>query len=102
MRVIAKPILTRFLAAEPRATGAVMRWYRDATAAVWSSHHEVKAYAASVSIIDDERVVFNFGGNKYRLVVAMVYRSQVVYIKFIGTHRQYDAVDVANVEPEFP
>ena len=102
MRIFSKPVLVRFLVGHREATGAVMRWYREASAAVWESHHDVKAYSASVSVIDAERVVFNVGGNKYRLVAALVYHRQWVFIKFIGTHRQYDAVDVATVEPELP
>jgi mRNA interferase HigB len=59
---------------------------------------DVKALYANASIIANNRVVFNIKGNDYRLIVAVAYKMQYVFIKFIGTHKQYDAVDAATVD----
>jgi len=68
---------------------------RDAS---WMQPSDIKAQFGSASILKNRRVVFNIKGNDYRLVVAVAYRYQSVYIKFVGTHAQYDAIDVLTVE----
>lgn len=74
-----------------------MAWYRQATAAQWSQPADVKAAFRTASILQDGRVVFNLAGNKYRLVVWINDDYHVIYIRFIGTHRQYDKIDVQNI-----
>lgn len=64
----------------------------------WRSPANVKAQFGNASIVGNNRVVFNIKGNDYRLIVAFAYKMQWAYIKFIGTHRQYDAVDAATVD----
>ncbi|MBN9339118.1 MAG: addiction module toxin RelE [Comamonadaceae bacterium SCN 68-20] len=64
----------------------------------WRSPANVKAQFGNASIVGHNRVVFNIKGNDYRLIVAFTYKMQWAYIKFIGTHRQYDAVDAATVD----
>jgi mRNA interferase HigB len=66
-------------------------------AANWKSPAHVKADLRTASILKDGRVVFNLAGNKYRLVVWINYPYRVVYIRFIGTHKQYDAIDVQTI-----
>lgn len=100
MRVIAKATLLRFIARQPKAGPPVLAWWRAAEAANWTCMQDLKAYAGSVSIIDAERAVFNLGGNKYRLVVALAWKRHLVFIKFIGTHADYDRINAATVEPE--
>ena len=68
--------------------------------AIWKKPTEFKAQYRNASILKNRRVVFNVKGNDYRLVVAVGYRISVVYVKFVGTHAQYDAVDAENVEIE--
>jgi len=70
-----------------------LAWYRHALKANWASPTEVKASFRSASVLRDGRVVFNLAGNKYRLVVWINYPYRVVYIRFIGTHAQYDEID---------
>ena len=70
-----------------------MAWYRDVVKADWASPADVKAQFGTASIVKDGRVVFNLGGNKYRLVVWINYPYRVVYVRFFGTHRQYGEVD---------
>ena len=74
-----------------------MAWYREALKADWSTPNEVKAQFSSVSILRDGRVVFNIAGNKYRVVAWINYAYRVVYIRFIGTHKQYDAIDAQTI-----
>jgi len=75
------------------AEGPTLAWYRDALKADWSKPSDVKAQFGSASILQDGRVVFNIAGNKYPIVVWINYPYRVVYVRFIGTHGQYDAID---------
>lgn len=96
MRVIALSALRKFWESSPSYGDSVdsgMAWYREILKADWSTPNEVKAQFSSASILRDGRVVFNIAGNKYRVVVWINYAYRVVYIRFIGTHRQYDAID---------
>lgn len=72
-------------------------WYAEAKKGNWSSPHEVKRVYGTASFIGRERIVFNICGNKYRLVVAVKYEFKILYIRFIGTHRQYDEIDAKEV-----
>ena len=100
MRIIALSTLKTFLGRSPAYADArepVMAWFRQVRAADWATPAEVKRAIRSVSILRDDRVVFNIAGNKYRIVVWINYPYRVVYIRFIGTHRQYDMIDAQNV-----
>jgi mRNA interferase HigB len=68
--------------------------------AAWTTPQEVKAQFRSASILRGGRVVFNIGGNKYRLIVAIDYVRQVCFVKFVGTHKQYDSIDAETVQHE--
>jgi mRNA interferase HigB len=72
-------------------------WVHVVRAAEWSKPTDVKEMFRSADIVPNGRVVFNIGGNKYRLVVAVHYRGQRVYVRFIGTHKEYDQIDVTKV-----
>ena len=99
MRIIAKRTLKKFWErSEYRdSRGPLESWYAEALRASWSSPKVVKAQFRSASICAGNRVVFNIAGNKYRLVVEMQYRAEIVWVKFIGTHAQYDRIDVETV-----
>ena len=99
MRVIAVSALRDFWAVHPDARGALQAWYREASGASWATPAQIKAQYGSASILKNRRVVFNIKGNAYRLVVSVAFRLQVVYVKFIGTHEAYDAIDAETVEP---
>jgi mRNA interferase HigB len=73
-------------------------WYDEARRATWKAPQEIKARYASASFVGKNRVVFNIKGNDYRLVVAVSYSFQAVYIKFVGTHAAYDRIDASTVE----
>ena len=72
---------------------AALAWYRHAVRADWASPADVKADFGNASVLKEGRAVFNLAGNKYRLIVKINYPYRVIYIRFIGTHAQYDRVD---------
>lgn len=72
-------------------------WYSEADKADWASPADVKAQYASASILGNNRMVFNIAGNKYRLITVIHYRVRTVYIRFIGTHQEYDSIDAHTV-----
>ena len=82
----------------PDAEQPLKAWYDEARHANWSVPQHIKDRYASVSFVGRNRVVFNIKGNDYRLIVAVAWRFQIVYIKFIGTHAGYNRIDAATVE----
>ena len=72
-------------------------WYHEAKKSQWKNSNELKQQYRIASIVGDERVVFNIKGNTYRLVVSIDYEFQVMYIRFIGTHKQYDKIDAKTI-----
>jgi mRNA interferase HigB len=100
VRVIALSKIKLFLgdgAGVADAREPLMAWFRQVKQADWSKSADVKRDVRSASILKDGRAVFNIAGNKYRVVVWINYPYRVVYIRFIGTHRQYDAIDAQNI-----
>ena len=100
MRIISVRTLKAFIARSPAyhdAREPMMAWARQVKAADWATPAEVKRDIRSASILRGSRVVFNVAGNKYRIVVRINYPYRVVYIRFVGTHRQYDAIDALAV-----
>lgn len=77
--------------------GALKPWYDEAKNANWESPHDIKEKYASASFVNNNRVVFNICGNKYRLVVRINYGSKTVFIRFINTHEEYDKIDVSAI-----
>jgi len=75
------------------AKGPLEAWHTEARKAQWRTPQDIKAQFRQASILKNHRVVFNIGGNKYRLVVAVDYQRQALFIRFIGTHAQYDTID---------
>ncbi|MFM8463232.1 MAG: type II toxin-antitoxin system HigB family toxin [Burkholderiaceae bacterium] len=98
MRVIAVSTLRAFWERYPDAEQPLKAWYEEATGASWSQPADIKAQYRSASVLKNRRVVFNIKGNDYRLIVAIAYKLQIVYVMFVGTHQEYDAVDAETVE----
>jgi len=100
MRVIAKSTLVKFWnqSGHEDAQSPLESWHDAALKATWRTPQEVKAQFGQASICGNHRVVFNIGGNKYRLVVEVQYRCGIVWVKFIGTHARYDNIDVETVD----
>ena len=97
MRIIARRTLKGFVARYPDAEAQLDAWWSEAKAANWKTPADIKQQYGTASILKGGRVVFNICGNKYRLVVAFDYKTGVGYIKFIGTHKEYDLIDVETV-----
>src|SRR5690625_2424295 len=100
MRIIARSTLTAFWEESPKHLDAkqpTLAWYQQVVKADWSMPADVKADFGNASILKDGRGVFNIAGNKYQLVVWINYAYKVVYIRFIGTHRQYDQIDAQTI-----
>ncbi|WP_096669452.1 type II toxin-antitoxin system HigB family toxin [Polaromonas sp. AET17H-212] len=97
MRIIALGTLRDFWIKHPDAMEPLSAWYAITSRVRWASPADVKAAYRNASFLAENRVVFNIKGNDYRLVVAMHYNRQIAYIRFIGTHRQYDQIDASKV-----
>ncbi len=97
MRVISKRTLKDYWQQEPATKATLEAWYAEARNAEWSSPAEVKASYGTASILKNGRVVFNICGNKYRLVVWINYDFHTIYIRFVGTHKEYDEIDAQTI-----
>jgi mRNA interferase HigB len=100
MRVIALRTIRKFIEGRPEHADArepALAWYRQILRANWESPAQLKREIRSASILRDGRAVFNVAGNKYRIVVWINYPYHVVYVRFIGTHSQYDKIDAQSV-----
>ena len=97
MRIIAKATLRAFWIRHPDAEESLLAWYREAQKADWDRPEKIKEKYRSASFVGRNRVVFNIKGNKYRLMVKMKYEKQLVFVRFVGTHTDYDAINVEEV-----
>jgi mRNA interferase HigB len=106
MRIIARRTLRPFVQARvgtgdhSAVKAALDAWFDEARKATWTSAADVKRLYAAASIVSADRIVFNIKGNDYRLVVAVDFEKAIVWIKWIGTHREYDRINVREVEYE--
>lgn len=100
MHIVAVKFLRAFWESHPDAEQPLKSWVDETKKASWKQPAEIKEQYRSASILRNRRVVFNIKGNDYRLVVSVAYQYQAVYVKFIGTHKEYDAVDAETVEME--
>jgi mRNA interferase HigB len=106
MRIIARRKLREFVERrrrhkdQPALKAALDAWFDEVKKARWSSATDVKRSYATASIVSAERIVFNIKGNDYRLVVAVDFEKAIVWIKWIGTHKDYDKIDVSEIDHE--
>ena len=100
MKIIATKILREFWVIHPDAEQHLKAWIDEAKKATWTQPSDIKETYRHASILKNRRVVFNIKANKYRLIIAVAYRFGAVYIKFIGTHAQYDAINAETIELE--
>jgi len=106
MRIIARRTLREFVASRARhkdhaaLKASFDAWFAEVRSARWRNTADVKRLYATASVVTAERVVFNILGNSYRLVVAVDFEKSIVWIKWIGTHRDYDRIDVKKVHHE--
>lgn len=103
MRIIARRTLRQFIDSlagqkdQPAVKAALDAWFDEVSRADWKSSADVKRLYATASIVSAERIVFNIKGNDYRLVVAVDFEKAIVWIKWIGTHKAYDRIDVTEI-----
>lgn len=97
MRIIAKKTLREFWGLHPDAEEPLLAWYREVQKEDWDTPTKVKLKYRTASVIGDNRVVFNIKGNDYRLVAKVNYPYRVVYIRFVGTHAEYDGINAEEV-----
>lgn len=100
MRVIAVSHLRSFWAKNPDAEQSLKSWADEVQKASWNQPADLENQYRSASILKNRRVVFNIKGNDYRLVVSVAYRYRGIYVKFVGTHAEYDTIDAETVELE--
>jgi mRNA interferase HigB len=104
MRIIARRTLRRFVEQhaghkdQPALKAALDAWFAEVRRARWASTADVKRLYATASVVSADRIVFNVKGNDYRLVVSVDFEKGIVWIKWLGTHRDYDRIDVREVE----
>ena len=85
------------MATHPDSAASLKQWMATVKLANWGTPNELKVVYPNASLVGNDRVVFNIGGNKYRLVVRIVFPVRTVFIRFIGSHRAYDQLDVATI-----
>lgn len=97
MRIVAKRTLRIYWEKECRSEQPLRSWHAVAAKADWSSPADIEADYRNASIVSNDRVVFNIGGNRYRLVVRFDYRHGIGFVRFVGTHAEYDRIDAARI-----
>ncbi len=97
MRIVAKKILRDFWEKHEDCEQQLKSWFREAQKAEWKNPNEIKTEYPSASILNVNRVIFNIKGNNYRLIVKISYEYQMVWIRFIGTHTEYDKINANTI-----
>ena len=97
MRVIALRTLREFWEKHADAEGPLRAWHEEARTASWATPADITARFSTASVFENGRACFNFGGGKYRLVVHVRYDKALVFVRFIGTHKQYDGIDANRI-----
>ena len=97
MRVIAKKALREFWMEHADCEQQLKAWYRETEKSEWGNTNEIKKEYPSASILGSNRVVFNIKGNNYRLIVKINFHYQMIWIRFIGTHKEYDRIDAKQI-----
>ncbi|WP_066381107.1 type II toxin-antitoxin system HigB family toxin [Anabaena sp. CA = ATCC 33047] len=97
MRIIARSTLREFWEIHPNAEQSLKAWYDEASRAEWNSPTDIKTIYRNASIIANNRVVLNIKGNDYHLVVHVRYDIKIIFIRFVGTHSEYDNVDATTI-----
>lgn len=96
-RIISKKPNCIFWKRFPDSKGTLESWYAEVKSAQWKTPAEIKAQYRNASILKGSRVVFNICGNKYRVIVKINFSASIVYIRFVGTHKEYDTIDAESI-----
>lgn len=97
MRIIAVKTLKEYWEQFPDAERPLQYWYKDVTAADWYRPNDLKSQHGNASVLTNKRVVFNIHGNTYRLIVDIEYRLKIVFVVWIGTHKEYDKINAKDI-----
>lgn len=97
MRIISRKRLREFWERHPDARQTLQAWYTDVKQANWQTPSDIKNVYRNASIVANNRVIFNIKGNRYRLVVVVQHQYGIVYIRFVGTHQEYDKIDATTI-----
>jgi mRNA interferase HigB len=97
MRVIARSVLVSYAEKHPETRMSLERWYRFVKAARWSSMDNLQRAAPKAKVLNRERARFEVAGGNHRLVIALDFRRQIIFVKFIGTHAEYDKIDPLSI-----
>jgi|SRR5690606_8462941 len=97
MVVITKAKITAFYKVETKAKEVVLQWYNIVLLSDWQNFHDIKQTFNSVDSVGNDRYVFNLGGNKYRIVAMIHFDKRTIYLRFVGTHKQYDKIDCKTI-----
>jgi mRNA interferase HigB len=98
MRVVAKRTLRDYWERNPETEQALKAWHAEAAKADWKTPNDLKAQFRSASILKDSRAVFNICGNGHRLIVKINYDAGILFVKFVGTHAEYDRIDAETID----
>ena len=97
MRIISRKTLREFWEQHPDAQQPLQAWYHDTRQATWRTPADIRNVYRNASFVGNNRVVFNIKGNQYRLIVAIQYQFGIVYVRFVGSHEDYNKVDAATI-----
>lgn len=97
MRVIAKKILRDFWEVHADCEQQLKAWYQETSKAQWQNPNQIKREYPSASILSNQRIIFNLKGNNYRLIIKINYAYQIIWIRFIGTHSEYDKINANEI-----
>jgi len=97
VRVISRKTLREFWKKHSTCEQQLKAWYQEAEKATWANHNALKREYPSASILENDRVVFNIKGNHYRLIIKINYKYQILWIRFLGTHAEYDKIDATKI-----
>ena len=97
MRIISRKVLREFWEKHPDARQSLQAWYADVKHASWKKTSDIKNIYRNASFLSNNRVVFNIKGNNYRVIVVVQYSYSMVYIRFVGTHKEYDRINAKTI-----
>jgi len=97
MRIIAVSTIKRYFKTKPETEQGLKSWVDELKKAEWKNSAELKRQYRNASVIDSKRIVFNICGNKFRLIVDIEYRLKIVFVVWLGTHKEYDKIDVKKI-----
>ncbi len=97
LRVISKKILREFWEAHPDCMQQLKSWHQEANSSNWNNPNDIKIKYPSASLLTDNRIVFNIKGNNYRLIIKINYEYKMLWIRFIGTHAEYDKINATKI-----